>query len=176
MTPWLKSPPSTFVLCAGISSRLPACASRSIFASLIITCLQLTNSSGTQAIIKWQSYDSSHHAVPRLAGHEKFYYIIDHLIQTHCKSWRLYHITCTLCKNKLDRHLDGLLQILSWLISRLHANVVPYTNQTRYFIVASLTFGVRVATNATSQTSFNAWPPCGFEFIKSTSPFMWNFL
>src|SRR3954463_12616052 len=59
-------------------------------------------------------------------------------------------------KNKLDRHLHGLLQILSWLISRLHANVVPYTNQTRYFIVASLTFGVRATTNATSQTSFNA--------------------
>src|ERR1041385_64210 len=89
---------------------------------------------------------------------------------------RHHHITCTLCKNKLDRHLHGLLQILSWLISRLHANVVPYTNQTRYFNVASLTFGVRVATNATSQTSFNACPPCGFEFIKSTSPSMLNLL
>src|ERR1041385_4495277 len=59
-------------------------------------------------------------------------------------------------KNELDRHLYGLLQLLSWLISRLHANVVPYTHQTRYFIVASLTFGVRAATNAPSQTSFNA--------------------
>ena len=89
----------------------------------LLLCLELINSSGTQAIIKWQSYDSIHHAVPRLAGREK-YYIIEHLIQTHCKSWRLYHITCTLCKNKLDRYLHGLLQVLSWLISRLHANVL----------------------------------------------------
>ena len=31
----------------------------------------------------------------------------------------------------------------------------PRQTKTRYFIVASLTFGVRAATNATNQTSFN---------------------
>ena len=84
----------------------------------LLLCLELINSSGMQAVIKWQSYDSSHHAVPRLAGREK----ILHHRTSHTNTLqilKLYHITCTLCKNKLDRHLDELLQILSWLLIRL---------------------------------------------------------
>ena len=128
---WSLHPPP-FVLGAGTSSRLLACASRSIFASLIITCLhllpclKLINSSGTQAIIKWQSYDSSHHAVPRLAGRTKYlHHIASHTILHHIAS----HTNTLQILKAIPHHMHTLQKQVRSPSRRVVANFIVVVKQ-----------------------------------------------